>query len=70
MGVDHKVGRLDANTTIPYASHLRRRECRRCNQDFRVKDMINVGGSDDRWYCKTCYNPPKGEGPHKQGDRP
>lgn len=70
MGVDHEVGRLPSDTTIPYADELRRRECRRCNQEFRIKDMINVGGSDDRWYCKFCYDRPYGDPLHKRGDRP
>jgi hypothetical protein len=70
MGFDSVKEKLDAESvSIPYPDDLRTRTCKRCDQKFWVKEMINVG-SEDRWYCNTCYDRPYGEGQHRRGDEP
>lgn len=70
MGFDSTKEKLDPESVpIPYPDDLRTRTCRRCSQPFFVRDMINVGDGE-RWYCKTCYDRPYGEGQHRRGDWP
>lgn len=69
-GFDHTHEKLETDTSVPYPLHLRTRTCKRCDQPFRVYEMINLGGEEDRWYCKFCYDRPYGEDQHRRGDYP
>ena len=67
MGFDHIKDKLDADCiNIPYPDSLRTRTCRRCGQPWYVSEMIRI--SEERWYCKLCYDRPYGEGQHQRGD--
>lgn len=68
MGTDYIKEKLDAESVpIPYPEGKRTRTCARCGQQWYVEEMVRM--SDEKYYCKLCYDPPQFQGgPHARGD--